>query len=214
MLTLLPGEDGALSPDAVEPTLKAIKRADAVVLGPGLGRSEAAIAFARAMYERIDVPLVIDADALNALEGVFPEDLPHRRWPTILTPHAGELGRMLGLPSAEIAAHRLEHARAAAAQAKAIVVLKGDDTLVASPTGRVAISQGNAPALATAGTGDVLSGIAGALLARGMPPAPAACAAVLLHCRAGQVAARPHGPDGVIASDVIAALPAAIGAPE
>jgi NAD(P)H-hydrate epimerase len=211
MLHLLPDDGGSLATESVEPVLKAIKRADAVVLGPGLGRTEAAVAFAREMYERIDVPLVIDADALNALEGVFPEDLPQRRWPTVLTPHEGEMGRMLGLPSGEIAAHRLNHARAAAQQAKAIVVLKGDDTLVASPEGRVAISAGGAPALATAGTGDVLSGVIGALLARGIAPAAAACAAVWLHVRAGQIAAAPHGADGVIATDVIGALPAALG---
>jgi ADP-dependent NAD(P)H-hydrate dehydratase / NAD(P)H-hydrate epimerase len=210
MLHLLPDADGSLSKDSVDPVLKAIKRADAVVLGPGLGRTDDAIAFAREMYERIDVPLLIDADALNALEGVFPEDLPQRRWPTVLTPHAGEMGRMLGLPSAEIAAHRLEHARAASRRAKAIVVLKGDDTLVASPDGRVAISPGGAPALATAGTGDVLSGVIASMLARGMAPAAAACAGVWVHLRAGRIAAEPHGPDGVIASDVIAALPAAL----
>jgi NAD(P)H-hydrate epimerase len=211
MLRLLPDDDGSLAMESVDPVLKAINRTDAVVLGPGLGRGKAAIAFAREMYERIDVPIVIDADALNALEGVFPEDLPQRRWPTVLTPHEGEMGRMLGVPSREISAHRIEHARAAAQEAKAIVVLKGDDTLVASPDGRVAVSPGGAPALATAGTGDVLSGIIGALLARGMAPAAAACAGVWLHVRAGQIAATPHGPDGVIATDVIGALPAALG---
>jgi ADP-dependent NAD(P)H-hydrate dehydratase / NAD(P)H-hydrate epimerase len=210
MLSLLPDEDGCLTPMAVDPTLKAISRADAVVLGPGLGRGADAIEYAREMYERVDVPLVIDADGLNALEDVFPEDLPHRRWPTVLTPHEGELGRMLGVPSNEIAGHRLKYARAAAAESKGFVVLKGDDTLVAAPTGRVAISRGGAPALATAGTGDVLAGVIAALLARGMPPAPGACAAVWGHVRAGQIAADPHGPDGVIASDVIAALPAAL----
>ena len=131
MLSLLPDEDGVLTPMAVDPTLKAIRRADAVVLGPGLGRGAGAIEFAREMYERVDVPLVIDADGLNALEGVFPEDIPHRRWPTVLTPHEGELGRMLGIPSADVAKRRLELARAAAAESKSFVVLKGDDTLVA-----------------------------------------------------------------------------------
>jgi ADP-dependent NAD(P)H-hydrate dehydratase / NAD(P)H-hydrate epimerase len=206
----LPSDHGALSPEAVEPALKAIRRADAVVLGPGLGRTDGARAFAREMFERIDVPLVIDADGLNALAGVFPEDLPQRRWPTVLTPHAGELGRLLDVESAEVERRRLEHARAAAHTARAFVVLKGDDTLVASPNGRVAISRGGAPALATAGTGDVLSGVTGAMLAKGLPPAHGACAAVFAHVRAGRLAATPHGPDGVIASDVIQHLPAAL----
>ena len=207
MLRGLPEEDGALTAEAVEPAVEAIQRADAVVLGPGLGRTPGAQAFARAMYERIDVPLVVDADGLNALAGI---ELPHRSWPTVLTPHAGELGRLLGRESAEIAAHRLAHARAAAAHARAFVVLKGDDTLVAAPTGRVAISPGGAPALATAGTGDVLSGVLGAMLAKGLAPAHAACAAVHVHLRAGRLAAEPHGPDAVIASDVIARLPQAL----
>jgi NAD(P)H-hydrate epimerase len=205
----MPEEDGALAPDAAAAVLKAVARADAVVLGPGLGRSAGAQELARELAQRIDLPLVIDADGLGALAGRLPE-LRHRRWPTVLTPHAGELGRLLETDSREIARARLRHVREAAAQAKALVVLKGDDTIVAAPSGRAAISPGGAPALATAGTGDVLSGLTGAMLAKGLAPAHAACAAVLAHVRAGRIAAEPHGPDGVIASDVIAALPAAL----
>jgi hydroxyethylthiazole kinase-like uncharacterized protein yjeF len=156
---------------------------------------------------------VIDADGLNAMAGYhFDRVLPQRPWPTVLTPHAGELGRLLDVDSKEVERDRLEHVRAAAERSKAFVVLKGDDTLVAAPRGRVAISRGGAPGLATAGTGDVLSGVIGAMLAKGLPPAHAACAGVHAHVRAGQLAAAPHGPDGVIASDVIAALPAALSA--
>jgi NAD(P)H-hydrate epimerase len=212
MMVGLPETGGALSTEAAGPALNAIQRADAVVLGPGLSKKPGARDFALEMFERIDVPLVIDADGLNALEGVFPEDLPTRPWPTVLTPHAGELGRLLGVDSAEVGKHRLEHARAAAKQAKAFVVLKGDDTLVVSPSGTAAVSRGAAPALATAGTGDVLSGVIGAMLAKGLAPAHAASAGVYAHVRAGQLAAAPHGPDGVIASDVIHALPAALDA--
>jgi hydroxyethylthiazole kinase-like uncharacterized protein yjeF len=210
MLAGLPEERGALTVEAVEPALEAIHRADAVVLGPGLGRSEGAQAFARAMFERVEVPLVVDADGLNALAGIFRDDLPQRRSPTVLTPHAGELGRLVGIESAAIGRDRLERAREAAAHSRAIVVLKGDDTLVAEPTGRVAISPGGAPGLATAGTGDVLSGVLGAMLAKGLAPAHAVCAAVHVHVRAGRLAAEPHGPDAVIASDVIVRLPAAL----
>jgi len=209
MMVALPEQDGALIPEASEPALKALRRADAVVLGPGLGRSPGAQAFAREMFERIDVPLVIDADGLNALAGCFPEDLPQRRWPTVLTPHAGELGRLLDVDSDEIGRVRIHYAREAAAKSRAFVVLKGDDTIVAAPTGRVAISRGGAPALATAGTGDVLSGMIATMLAKHLAPAHAACAAVHAHVGAGRLAAAPHGPDGVIASDVIQHLPAA-----
>jgi hydroxyethylthiazole kinase-like uncharacterized protein yjeF len=209
MLVALPEEDGALSPEALRPAIAAVGRADAVVLGPGLGRTTGAQALARELVQRIDVPLVIDADGLNALAGQL-EMLRHRRWPTVLTPHAGELGRLLEVESSEIERARLAHARAAAARSNAIVVLKGDDTLVAAPSGRVAISRGGAPGLATAGTGDVLSGVTGAMLAKGLSHAHAACAAVYTHLQAGRIAAAPHGPDAVIASDVIAALPAAL----
>jgi NAD(P)H-hydrate epimerase len=212
MMVGLPENGGALSKEASGPALEAIGRADAVVLGPGLSKKPGARDFALEMFERIDVPLVIDADGLNALAGCFPEDLPQRPWPTVLTPHPGELGRLLDVDSAEVGRARLKHARAASKKAKAFVVLKGDDTLVVFPSGKTAISRGKAPGLATAGTGDVLSGVIGAMLAKGLPPAHAACAAVYAHVRAGQIAAAPHGPDGVIASDVIRELPAALSA--
>jgi NAD(P)H-hydrate epimerase len=101
-------------------------------------------------------------------------------------------------------------ARAAADAAQAIVVLKGDDTLVVAPGGPVGVSRGDSPALATAGTGDVLAGVLGAFLGRGMEPFAAACAAVWVHAAAGRIAGADHGPDGVIAGDVVAALPAAL----
>jgi ADP-dependent NAD(P)H-hydrate dehydratase / NAD(P)H-hydrate epimerase len=209
MFAGLPDADGALAPEALDAALSAVRRADAVVLGPGGGRSPGSQELARELVARIQLPLVIDADGIGALAGRL-DELRDRRWPTVLTPHAGELGRLLAVDSAEVERARLHHARAAAARTGALVVLKGDDTIVAAPSGHVAISPGGAPALATAGTGDVLAGITGALLAKGLAPAHAACAAVYAHVRAGRLAAAPHGPDGVIASDVIAALPAAL----
>jgi NAD(P)H-hydrate epimerase len=127
-----------------------------------------------------------------------------------LTPHAGELGRLLGRSSSEIGAHRLAAAREAADRSGAIVVLKGDDSLVAFGD-RLAVSAGGSPALATAGTGDVLSGTIGALLARGDDPFAAVCAGVHAHQRAGRISAKRIGAtESVIATDVIAALPAAL----
>ncbi len=211
LLKLLPDEDGALGEAAVDPALEATRRAGAVVLGPGLGRGDGARAFVDAVVAGVEAPLVVDADGLNALAGRFPAGLGTREHPTVLTPHDAERGRLLDVGPDEVAARRLHHARAAAAAAGAVVVLKGDDTLVAHPDGRVAVSPGGAPGLATAGTGDVLSGVLAAVLARRLEPWHAAAAAVWLHVRAGRLAAGPHGPDAVIASDVIAALPAAIG---
>jgi NAD(P)H-hydrate epimerase len=155
---------------------------------------------------------LLDADGLNALAAAGIERAAARAAPTILTPHAGELGRLLGIPSAEVEGHRLGAVREAAERARAVVVLKGDDTLVADPDGGpVGVSEGGTPALATAGTGDVLSGIGGAFLARGLGAFEAACAAVRVHAQAGHAAGARLGIDCVIAGDVIAALPEAFG---
>ena len=164
---------------------------------------------ARALARRATVALVLDADGLNAHAGHLGE-LSERQAPTVLTPHAGELGRLLELDSSAIDGERLRHVRAAAELSGAVVVLKGDDSLIADPSGRVAVSAGGVPALATAGTGDVLTGVIAALLAQGMDAFVAAAAGVCLHAAAGREAARRLGAaEGVVASDVIEALPAA-----
>jgi NAD(P)H-hydrate epimerase len=205
----LPERDGALAPQAVGRVLENVRPGGVLALGPGLGRDDGAVAFARQLASEADAPLVLDADGLNAHAGRLGE-LAARKAPTVLTPHAGELGRLLELDSEQIERERLRHARAAAEQAGAIVVLKGDDTLIADADGRVAVSRGGSPALATAGTGDVLTGVVAALLAQGLDAFTAAVAGVWLHAAAGREAARRQGaPEGVIASDVIEALPAA-----
>jgi hydroxyethylthiazole kinase-like uncharacterized protein yjeF len=204
-----PGPPGA--PGSPEPRDRRGGGALVLALGPGLGRAPGAFAFARELARRAPVAIVIDADGLNAHAGRLGE-LAARPAPTILTPHAGELARLLELSSAEIERERLRHVRAAAELAGAIVVLKGDDTLIADPTGAgtIAVSRGASPALATAGTGDVLTGVIAALLSQGLEPFTAAAAGVQLHATAGRLAARMVGAaEGVIASDVIAALPAA-----
>jgi ADP-dependent NAD(P)H-hydrate dehydratase / NAD(P)H-hydrate epimerase len=207
-----PEDDGTHSESGADGVAELAERAGAVVVGPGIGRSEAAVAFARAVARRVEAPLLIDADGLNAHAGAL-ESLRERRAPTILTPHAGELGRLLEVDSAAIGAERLTSAREAAERSGAIVVLKGDDTIVAAPEGLAAVSRGGSPALATAGTGDVLSGVIATYLAKGLDPLAAAAAGVLAHARAGRVAAGRFGADHTIASDVIDALPAALGAP-
>jgi NAD(P)H-hydrate epimerase len=204
----LPDCDGDLVAGAADAVLEACARGGALVLGPGLGRSDGAVAFARDVASRAPLALVLDADGLNAHAGE-PERLAGRPAPTILTPHEGELGRLLGRSSEEVAARRLDSAREAARAARAIVVLKGDDTIVAAPDGTAAVNGLSAPALATAGTGDVLSGVIAALAAKRLDPFAAACAGVRRHAAAGRVAAARVGADGVIASDVVAALPRA-----
>jgi NAD(P)H-hydrate epimerase len=210
MTVPLPDSNGALLAEASSEVLTLTqRRGGALVLGPGLGREPQALQLARDVATQVPQPLVLDADGLNAHAGEL-ECLAKRSAPTVLTPHGGELARLLEVDSSAVNAQRLKHATEAAAKSNAVIVLKGDDTLVVSPQGMVAVSPGEAPGLATAGTGDVLSGVVGTLLAKGLDPFTAASAAVYAHQLAGQIAARRlGGPDCVIASDVITSLPAA-----
>ncbi len=204
-----PGGDGCLSPASAKALLRTFERAAAGVLGPGMGSDPGSIELAREVVAAIEAPLVIDADGLNAFAGRLGE-IATRKAPTVLTPHAGELGRLLGRDSAAIAAHRLSSVREASEQAGAVVVLKGDDTIV-SDGERLAVNTISAPGLATAGSGDVLSGMTAAFLARGLEPFAAACAAVLAHARAGRAAAARIGAaESVIAGDVIDSIPVAL----
>jgi NAD(P)H-hydrate epimerase len=205
----LPDAGGSLLALAADAVLERVKRADALVLGPGLGREQEAFELARKVAAEAGVPLLLDADGLNAHAGKL-SSLASRGAATVLTPHAGELARLLDSDSDAVGARRLHSVRRAASESGAVVVLKGDDTLVAEPSGRVGVNRGGASALATAGTGDVLSGVIGAYLAKGMDPFAAACAGVLVHSQAGRVCAREIGSEGVIASDVIEALPQAL----
>jgi ADP-dependent NAD(P)H-hydrate dehydratase / NAD(P)H-hydrate epimerase len=209
MTVPIPDRDGRLEGGGAEQVLERSQRVDSLVLGPGLGRDPDTLSFAREVARAAKVPMVLDADGLNAHAGEL-EALAGRQAPTVLTPHAGELARLLETDSASVEAHRLECARRAAGEAGAIVLLKGDDTLVAAPDGRLAVSRGGSSALATAGTGDVLSGVIGAFLAKKMDPFHAACAGVFVHATAGRLAASRVGQEGVIASDVIESLPGAL----
>ncbi len=177
---------------------------DAVVVGPGMPVDAAHHAFLLDLLPRVEVPAVIDADALNhaaASPGVL-----RRGGPRVLTPHPGEAARLLGATTREIQADRPGAATRLARLTGAVVVLKGAHTLVARPDGRLAICPAGNPGMATAGMGDVLAGVIGALLARGLSPEEAAEAGVLWHARAGDVAAERGTPTTLIARDVIAAL--------
>jgi ADP-dependent NAD(P)H-hydrate dehydratase / NAD(P)H-hydrate epimerase len=202
-----PGGDGCLVPASAKALLRAFEGAAAGVIGPGMGRDPGSVELARELLGAIEAPLVLDADGLNAFAGELGR-IAARDAPTLLTPHAGELGRLLGRPAEEVSRHRLAAAREAAGAAGAVVVLKGDDTIVTDGE-QVAVNALAAPALATAGSGDVLSGIAAALLARGLEPFAAACAAVVAHARAGRDAARRIGAaESVIATDTIDSIAA------
>jgi ADP-dependent NAD(P)H-hydrate dehydratase / NAD(P)H-hydrate epimerase len=200
--------DGHLRPAASEQILGATERAACVVLGSGMGREQGTQRLIRELTERIEAPLVIDADGLNAFAGRI-EGLAERRAPFVLTPHAGEMGRLLDRESEAIEAKRVESAKEAAKRSGGIVLLKGDDSIITDGE-RVAVNRVSSPQLATAGTGDVLSGMTAALIARGVEPFAATCAAVGAHSRAGRAAGDRVGHDSVIAGDVIDSISAGL----
>jgi NAD(P)H-hydrate epimerase len=185
----------------LEDVWEAVERASALALGPGLGREPDRQQLVRRLLEETDVPAVVDADGLHEL-GPF-----RREAPTVLTPHEGELARLLGEESRWVAAHRLEAVRRAAERFACVCLLKGADTLVAAPGEGVLVRSGHAHGLATAGTGDVLTGIVAAFLAKGLDARMAAAAAAVAHERAAALAPQQAG---LVASDVIAWLPRAL----
>ena len=208
-----PSREGRLRRAALGQVLSACDGAGAVVLGPGIGREEGTKDLVRDLAVQIPAPLVLDADGLNAHIARLPA-LARRAGPLVITPHEGELGRLLELDSETVRAKRLEYARQAAELCGGIVLLKGDDTIVTDGD-RVAVNRGGSPALATAGTGDVLSGMIAALISRGLDPFAAACAGALAHANSGRAAAdRIGAAESVIAGDVIEAIPAGLRGPD
>jgi ADP-dependent NAD(P)H-hydrate dehydratase / NAD(P)H-hydrate epimerase len=196
--------NGALDADAASAVLKDVPRYRALAIGPGLGRESGTQSTARRIVAEADVAIVIDADALNAI-AVDPSVLRVRHgagFPlAVLTPHGGEYERLAGKPVGE---DRVAAARDLAEQLQAIVLLKGPGTVIAAPDGRTVVNRTGGPALATAGTGDVLTGIIGGLLAQGVDPFEAAATGAYVHGRAADAA--PASPD-IVASDLVRALP-------
>jgi hydroxyethylthiazole kinase-like uncharacterized protein yjeF len=194
-------ENGLIAAEAADDVLEAAAKAGALAVGPGLGRGEATIALVRRLLAEAPVSTVVDGDALFALE---PADWPA---PRILTPHSGELARLLDSESAWVDAHRLAALDRGVDRFGCVVVLKGDGTLVGEP-GAGAIVAGGTPALATAGTGDVLTGVIAAFLAKGVEPRLAAAAAAVAHTEAALAAPQTAG---LIASDLIETVPQVLG---
>ena len=199
----LPEDDeGLLTADAADEVLDLVGKGGALAIGPGLGRSEGTKELVRHVLGEAEVPAVVDGDALHELE---PADWPA---PRVLTPHSGELARLLDVESDWVDAHRLAALDRAIERFACIVLLKGAGTLVGEP-GVGAIVCGGDPALATAGTGDVLTGIVAAFLAKGVEPRLASAAAAVAHTEAAREAPQENG---LIASDLIEALPRVLAA--
>jgi NAD(P)H-hydrate epimerase len=206
-LGLPASEEGTLAEEGWAVIAPELERFDAVAIGPGLSTDGGTAALARRIVIESAIPVVVDADALNAFAGRGP-DLAGRSAPGVITPHAGEFARLFGMPSVEVLEDRVGFVRKAAGETDGVVLLKGPHTLVALAEGRVRVNPTGGPELATGGSGDVLTGAIAALLARGLEPADAAAAAAYVHGLAGEIAGRWTG-EGTMASDIADALPEA-----
>jgi hydroxyethylthiazole kinase-like uncharacterized protein yjeF len=200
-------EQGAIAAGAFTEIRKLAEKKTVLTLGPGMGTYRLTVGLIRRLFAEIELPMVVDADALNALAG---SDF-HGGAPRVLTPHPGEMARLAGIDTAEVQRDRLGIARRFAAERNVTVVLKGDRTITAFPDGGASINPTGSPALATGGTGDILTGMISGLLAQ-FPDRPeqAVTAAVWLHGRAGEIGAEPLGEKAFLATDILRYLPEAM----
>lgn len=196
-------------PKAAARVLEIAASMDAIVIGPGLGRSEKTQDFVLDVVARCGLPVVIDADGLFGLRAQNLSRIAQREQATVLTPHPGEMARLLGIEKDAVQKDRVKAVRRAVAETRSTVVLKGRHTLIGTTRSEVWLNPTGSPSLATAGTGDVLAGAIGAILARGTAADAAAGASVYVHGLAGERAGK-RRPWGVVAGDVIDALPKAI----
>lgn len=200
----LPGS-GALGLGDLEPLLAAAKGKQALVIGPGLGRGDGTSGLLRALLEKFEGPVVLDADALNALA----PDLNQLKAPKaqlVLTPHPGEMSTLTGKAAADLKRDRVELARGLAARVNGVLVLKGARTVISAPDGELFVNPTGNAGMATAGSGDVLSGVLGALLAQGLSTVDAAICGVYAHGLAGDLQAKKTGQLGLVASDLLRGL--------
>jgi NAD(P)H-hydrate epimerase len=201
--------EGTLGLGSEEELLKAAVGMSACAIGPGLSTHYETVQVIRNLIQRLTIPLIIDADGLNALAGNI-AILKKAKAPVILTPHPGEMARLLAISSAEVQKDRLGIAADFAAKYKVTIVLKGAGTVVACPDGKLFINATGNPGMATGGTGDALTGMIGGFLAQGYPAEQAACLAVYLHGLAGDLAVKEKTEMGMIAGDLIEKIPDAI----
>jgi hydroxyethylthiazole kinase-like uncharacterized protein yjeF len=196
---------GPLGMADLAPLLEAAEGKDALVIGPGIPRGPETGKLIGELLARGEAPVVLDADALNAVATDL-SVLRRAKRPVVLTPHPGEMSRLIGRSTKEVQAHRLEFARNLAVAHEVTVVLKGARTLIASSGGELYVNPTGNPGMATAGSGDVLSGICSAFLAQGLSMPVAIWASVYVHGLAGDLAAQKRGKAGLIASDIIKGL--------
>jgi ADP-dependent NAD(P)H-hydrate dehydratase / NAD(P)H-hydrate epimerase len=206
----LPDHNGkCLGETATQEILEVMESCDTLALGPGLGTAQATRKVVGELLTRVKKPIVLDADGINCV-ALEPDSLKDRNQPIIITPHPGELGRLLGKSGEEIQASRLDFAQEAANTYGCVVILKGANTLVVEGGGGAFINPLALPGLATAGSGDVLTGCTATFCAQGLPPLEAALCGVYVHGKAAELAAHLVAPIGMVAGDVVANLPLAL----
>lgn len=201
---------GTLSTGAGTALKPLLAKADCVALGPGLSRNSTTVRAVWQLVAGVHLPIVLDADGINAFAGGARTKLARAKGTIVMTPHPGEMARLLGISVAEVQKNRGQLAKKTAKELKAVVVLKGHKTVVAHPSGKWYVNQTGNPGMATAGTGDLLTGMIAALIGQGLDPFAAAKAGVYLHGLAGDLAAKRVGQVGLIASDVLRTIPEAI----
>ncbi|MBI1953675.1 MAG: NAD(P)H-hydrate dehydratase [Candidatus Omnitrophica bacterium] len=199
---------GVLSAAALPALRPLLARANVLALGPGLSTHLQAVHAVRSLVAKAGVPVVLDADGVNAFAGAG-RLLAQAKAPVVITPHPGEMARLLGTTAEAVQRNRLKTAVQAARRFKVVAVLKGHQTVTASPAGKTCVNKTGNPGMATAGMGDLLTGIIAALMGQGIAPFEAAKAGVRLHGLAGDLAARGVGQVSLVAGDVLAALPEA-----
>jgi NAD(P)H-hydrate epimerase len=203
------GGTGHFAAEIIPAVLEAISKADVVVVGPGMGLTDATPNFMKELIPKIRVPFLLDADALNALAGQV-DVLQSATVPCIVTPHPGEMSRLTRESIEAIEASRLDSARHLAEEEKVTVILKGARTVVATPKGDIFINTTGNPYMASGGMGDALSGMIAALASQGLSPNDAACAGVFLHGMSADLLVREHPMTPVTAGDVIANIRGAL----
>jgi NAD(P)H-hydrate epimerase len=202
--------NGTFAPGAIDEILACSKGKNVMALGPGVGSGQVVSGFIRTVAGSVELPLVIDADGLNALSGQI-DILPRRKAPfIIMTPHPGEMARLTGQSIVEIESDRLAAARSFAMQHRVYLLLKGARTVIAAPNGELAINASGNPGMATGGSGDVLTGVIAALVAQGYEPFAACCLGAFIHGLAGDMVAAEKGEIGMNATDIQEMLPLAI----
>ncbi len=207
-IALPAADDGALGLKAADATMLIGEGKQAVAIGPGLGTSDGTFEAIWQMVGALQQPMVLDADGINAFASRV-EGISERDAPTVLTPHPGEMGRLLGIPTSEVQADRIRAVRHAAEESHAVVLLKGRQTLIGEPDGTVWVCPTGNPGMATGGTGDVLTGLVVGFLAQGFDASPATRLAAYLHGAAGDLAAEITGYEALRARDLLEMLPQA-----